>query len=497
MSIDTKHPHYDLYCQTWKLMRDAYAGERAVKQEGILYLPPTAGMILDGMKAVTDVGSQAYNAYRMRAAFPDYVSEGVELMIGMMHRQPADITLPAALEGMRDRATVNGEGLQQLLRRINECQLVTGRLGLLLDLPSTETLGDVLPHIAIYEEKDIRNWDQNLGTSLETALNLVVLDESGPVRQADLTWKEVRRYRVLVLGSPDGAEPEGAGFMYRYTVVEDTALGGGLPPEDQFSQPTLRGNTLEQIPFVFINSKDNLPEPDDPPLLDLANLCMTIYRADADYRQNLHMQGQDTLVIKSDVAQNDSGTHTWRTGTGATIEVGAGGDAKYIGVQSTGLPEQGKALALDHQRASHRAGQLINTQSGQKESGDALQTRVAAQTASLVQIARTGAAGLQQILRIAAIWKGANPDEVVVKPNVDFGEIKLTGLDMVQMITARRQGFPLSQESMHAILVDKGLTKFTYEQELELIANEDAAFLNTPPANAPQRGLPGGGGQQG
>ena len=48
--------------------------------------------------------------------------------------------------------------------------------------------------------------------------------------------------------------------------------------------------------YQIINSCDVVSDVDDPPLLDLGNACMTIYRSDADYRQNLFMQGQDTFV---------------------------------------------------------------------------------------------------------------------------------------------------------------------------------------------------------
>lgn len=494
MPINSTHPQYDRYQPDWELMRDSYQGERAVKEKGTKYLPPTTGMVLDGMSSEKALGWQAYLAYRQRAVYPEYVSEAIESLIGMLHRQPAEITLPAGMESMLEHATVDGEELAQLHRRISERQLLTGRLGLFLDLPAGETTSSVMPYIAMYEEKDIINWDSSDDSSntLRTALNLVVLDESGPVRDAELVWKERKKYRILVLGDLEQNESENAGARYRFAVAEGEEVGP-LPDEAQYTEPMLRGRVLEQIPFVFINSKDNVSDPDDPPLLSLANLCMAIYRGEADYRQSLHLQGQDTLVISDDGPSTSStpeGGSTWRTGAGATIELGAGGKAEYIGVSSAGLPEQRAALAADHQRASLRAGQLIDTRSAQRESGEALQTRIAAQTASLVQIAKSGAAGLQAILRIAATWLGLDPLQVVVKPNLDFGEVQLTGKDMVDLTTARRQGFPISDETMHALLVEKGMTKFTYDEERDLVEAENAA--NRGPDMG--RGLPEDGG---
>jgi hypothetical protein len=134
MGIDNKHPQYSEFILDWLTMRDTYRGERIVKEKGELYLPPTAGMQADGM-LTKQPGRQAYDSYKLRAVYHDFVSDAVEAMIGMMHSKPPTIELPKALEPMMERATINGEGLAHLLRRINEQQLITGRLGLLLDLP--------------------------------------------------------------------------------------------------------------------------------------------------------------------------------------------------------------------------------------------------------------------------------------------------------------------------------------------------------------------------
>lgn len=472
MSLESTNPEYDEYIEDWATMRDLYKGERVVKQRGEQYLPATQGMRLDGLEKGKE-GYSAYQAYKMRAILHDYVKDGVEMLIGLLHQKDATIELPAAMEPMRERATINGESLLDLLRRINEEQLVPGRLGLLADFPTT-TDQAATPYLALYTAESAGNWDDAGNAEGFSALNLVVLNETGFVRNGSFDWEIQERYRVLQLGQIDINEPDG-GAVYKQGVFLDKDFN-----ESSMIEPTFKGATLDKIPFVFINSKDIVAHPDEPPLMGLGRLVLAIYRGEADYRQNLYMQGQDTLVtIGSTQASRNSvdgdDADTLRTGAGSRITLEQGGDAKYIGVNSQGLAEQRMALDTDKKRAETKAGQLVNGAASKQESGDALRTRMAAQTATLNQIALAGAAGLQHVLRIVAEWMGANPEEVVVTPNVEFADFDLSGQEIVYLMTAKGMGAPISNESIHNLMVERGITKLDYDAELELIAKEEAA----------------------
>lgn len=469
MALDSVHPLYSEFSADWIKMRDLYKGERTVKGKTVQYLPPTTGMVLDGMSSGQE-GWISYQAYLLRAVFPEYVKEAVEAYIGALHMKPAKISLPAQLEPMRENATVNGESLQLLLRRINEEQLVSGRLGLLLDLPLVPDPTNPIPYIAMYVAEAVRNWDDGESGEGKTELNLVVVDESGFVRTEDFQWETQTKYRVLLLGDEESNETEGV-----YTQGVFSSLDG-KPTfiSSNMTAPSIRGTTLEEIPFVFVNSKDIVPQPDSPPLLGLGNEALTVYRGEADYRQHLFMTGQDTLVIIGGVASGpEDEEQPLRTGAGARIDIETGGDAKYIGVDSQGLPEQRTALENDRRRAETKSGQLIS-HSANDESGEALKTRLAAQTATLNQIALAGAGALQKILRIAARWIGANPEEVIVIPNQEFGRVALPGKELVDYMTARTMGAPISLKSLHEIMVSRGLTKMEFEDEQELIEEENA-----------------------
>ena len=474
MGLETQNPQYAEHIEDWSTMRDLYRGERVVKNRAETYLPATSGMRLDGMEKGKE-GRAAYEAYKMRAVFHDYVKDGVEMLIGLLHQKPATIELPKAMEPMRERATINGESLLLLLRRINEEQLIPGRLGLLADLPPNPDPANPIPHLSLYIAESINNWDDGSYTEDLSSLNLVVLNETAFKRDDDFAWELQEKYRVLQLGVLAENEAEGTATYLQGTFESKVYAAA------QMKAPTLRGSTLEQIPFVFINSKDIVAAPDEPPLMGLGRLVLAIYRGEADYRQNLYMQGQDTLVTIGGLlkqsgsldAATDEGATTLRTGAGSRIDIEMGGDAKYIGVSSQGLAEQRAALENDKKQAETKAGQMISGASNQ-ESGEALRTRMAAQTATLNQIALAGAAGLEQILKVVATWMGANPDEVKVTPNVEFADFELSGQEIVYLMTARSMGAPLSKESIHNLMVERGITKLDFETEMDIIAEEDA-----------------------
>ncbi len=470
MALNSTHPQYALTVQDILLMRHIYSGERTVKELGDMYLPPTPGMRLDGM-IVGQEGYESYDAYKKRAVLPDYVSDAVEALLGLMHQRPAKFDVPKAMEGILTNATADGETLQNLLRRINEQQIVVGRLGALLDLEQNPNPANPLPFISLYNAETIRNWDDGADNVDRNKLAFVVLDETGPKRNANFEWTQEQRYRVLMLGELNAAA-EGK-KAYSYGVFSGANADFN---QEAMLVPTLRGVSLDTVPFVFINSKDTLPRPDNPPLLGLARKVLTIYRGEADYRQALFMQGQDTLVV---IGGLDAADEESRVGAGAKLSVEMGGDAKYIGVSSNGLPEMRMALENDKKEAIAKTGQLIDAMGSKQESGEALGIRLAAQTATLNQIALTGAAALEHLLRVAAQWLGLNPDDVKVTPNLEFADLNMSGKDVVDLMTAKNMGAPLSKETIHNLIAVRGLTDKTFEEEMDLIEDEDPLMGTT------------------
>ena len=451
MSVESIHPEYDRYAEEWVKARDTYEGETEVKRKTTVYLPATDSMMMDGMNT-GELGAQRYQAYLTRAVFPDFVNEATDKMVSAMNQKEPSIELPASMEYLRENATVHGESLVSLLRRINFEQLLVGRVGLLPDFEN-ETV-QPQPRLAVYNAETIRNW---YAPSLKP-LQFVVLDESSDqVDPTTFEWDLQSKYRVLALR-------EG---RYSAAVAEES----DEVAEGDFRDLSIRGKRLEYIPFTFINAADLTAAPGSIPMIGLARLSLTIYRGEADYRQHLFMQGQDTLVIKGQI-EDDSDDDSVRVGARSVIPLEPDGDAKYIGVNGQGLAEQRNSLENDRKQAESKTITFSASAMNDAQSGEALKTRIAAQTVSLVQIVQTGAGGMQKALRDIAEWMGESRESVVVTPHTDFKAIDFNSAELKELMTSKNMGAPISEQSIHGLLVEKGFTKLTFDQEKELIDNE-------------------------
>ena len=477
MAIDDRHPEYVSKVGEWIQMEDTYKGERSVKRKRLDYLPPSEAMIQDGMTTPSSPGWKDYEAYLTRAYFHDVVRDAVKAMLGIMHMKPAVINLPDRLSTMVDKATIQGEGLQMLLRRINEAQLVKGRCGLLVDAPTGVDPYAAVPYIAFYDPERLINWDSGRRDEGRNILDLVVLDESGFQREG-FTWVAERKHRILTRGTPESLEsgwtrpPLNAPYQVCVKVNDMS-----MPIPDDFIMPSIGGRSMPEIPFVFVGANDLVPEPDEPPLLGLSNLSLCIYRGEADYRSTLFYQGQQTLVIiggnVSDVDENQQ----LRIGNKGVIDLRIGGDAKYIGVSSSGLGEMRQAIKNDDDKAASFGVQFMDVGSARGASGEALRIRVAARTTTIQQIAVAAGAALEQCLKFCAMWVGEDPSEVSVQPQTDFADANVQGASLLAFMQAKQLGLPLSLKSLHRMMVLNDMTDMTFDSENDQIEQESESLV--------------------
>lgn len=453
------HPQYDARLTDWQKLADICESEAHVKGCGKKYLPYTASQLEDGAdkNAANSDGEKAYEAYKARARFHCFTRRAMTTILGFMHRKAPTIKLPKKMQPLEERATIYGETLRSLLASVNMHQLKYGRVGLLADMPEGESRG-VLPYIALYTAQSIRNWNVVLAKDGRLRAGAIVLDESGPTMSEMMQWTQTDQKRLVraLNGKP-----------YEQIVCRNNVIG------EQPIIPKFEGSVLTEIPFVFINTMDTSPDVDVPPLLSLADLDIGIYMAEADYREALHKQGQDTLVTigLGEVLDPETGQKVpIRIGSRGHIDIPAGGDAKFIGVSSGGLPAQEKALATDKADAATYAGKLLDSKAA--ESGDALNARITANTTSAVTIVNTGAAGVERILRVIAGWMGEKPEEVTVEPNRDFVNDAQKAAEVLAMVEAKLAGATISFRTIHRAMQKMDMTDLTFEQEIETMLEE-------------------------
>jgi hypothetical protein len=448
-----RHPSYERFKDRWQLMRDSIEGPERIKKLGETYLPKPEGM---KDPSDPDYEKRAYSNYKTRAQYPDIVAPTVRAMTGVIHRDESRIELPAGIEGMLEKATPDGLSAQSLLRRITRELLSVGRCGLLPDVGD-----DGEPYIAIYRAEDSTNWHES-----EDGVDLVVLDESTSVIDlSTFSWEDETRHRVLRLDPDSG----------RYFTQEWVGEDGQQEGEDRFPQAR-GGNPLESIPFVFVDTNDLTPEPDEVPLAGMAEVALGIYRLDADYRKALFTVSEPqpwTAGVDPEYAPKVwGGGFVWNLGD-------KDASAGMLEYQGTGIADQRQAIVDDFARAAQMGAQMFDQERRESESGEALKIRQGAKTATLASIAKTAASALEQALKRSAEFAGANPDEVEVDIDTDFIDRTL-GAQEMQAITQAAQGGNISKQTAYEQMQAGGRAnpERNWEDEQELIeADAPTGFL--------------------
>ena len=447
------NPQYRYALPDWKKCADCFSGEREIKSSGELYLPKTEGQLADSR-----FGQKRYEAYKERAVYHNYFASSVLSMLGVMHREPPEaIELPERIHSLHDRCSSDGLSLAETLRRINMFQLVFGRCGVLLDVPGCDTSPNAVPVMSIYSPDRIPDW--NTGSFSDSDLSWVILDESG-FEHASSGWSFRKKYRICSL-SPDGEYYTRVLDQEEYSVFDPLSYN---PTEEEY--PLVRGKRLTRIPFVFANAANICTDVQKPPLLPLANLCLAIYRGEADYRHALFMQAQSTLFLKGfhldDPPMMGAGNYIHTESPDAS--------GSFLEISGNGLQEMRSAQNDLHSAAKEMGLSLDGFRSN--ESGESLKTRMEVKTSMIRTIAETGASAIRFLLRTAAEWCSADPEQITFRPNTDFSESGVAASEVRNLWDAKSAGLPLSSRSIHDWLRKNDFTDIPYDQEMEDIRKE-------------------------
>jgi len=467
--VKERHPDLGIIVPDYEECRDAVDGATTVKAKNVKYLPMPSGF--NGSAEPLAM----YEAYKMRAQFPDLMAPTIQGMLGIIHHGEAQIEgldEDSPLEGMWETATPDGLTLEALHKRITEEILTVGRVALLADLPPE---GGDLPWVAVYKAESLINWSESR--------NFFVLEEDYRVRSG-FTWDAKKRYRVLELVDD----------VYQVEVLDEDGHSLSSDEEkDPTEDPTIDvqegvatsvvvpqmrgGKPLEEVPLVVAGSRDLSLEPDQIPLIGVTRSAYATYPPDADYRHQLFMSGQETLFYTG-IDPDDMPTYV---GAGVGVSIPEGGDAKYVGPSGSGIEAHKTAIEDERSRAAEAGSRMFAV--GDKkaaESGEALRIRARAGSATLVSVAQTSAAALEQVLRYCAELVGQDPDEVIVKPNLNFLDTDMTP-DEANKLTELWMNKVISYETLYANLQRGRIAseERTAEEEQELVAEEEAASMPT------------------
>ncbi|SLN31916.1 DUF4055 domain-containing protein [Oceanibacterium hippocampi] len=326
--------------------------------------------------------------------------------------------------------------------------------------PKWRLMRDCMAGEDVVKAEAIINWHERRENGT-TALDMLVLDEGETRRDPADPFETRRSERWRVIWQADGV-----------AVETWTRPSPDAPPVPAGPPLPLSGGgrALTEAPFVFVGARDLTADPDEVPLLGLAQTALSLYRRSADYEQSLFMTSQATPVVVG-VAGDDPNAPR-AIGASTIWHLPQGADAKFLEVSGSGLAAQRQAQEDDFARAMQAGAQLLDHAAA--ESGEALRLRHAAQSATLISIARTVAAGIEQALRHAARWIGADPEAVSYRPNLDFVD-SAASADVIRAIVDAWSAGAISSRTRHELFqryelvpVERG-----HDEESALIGRPD------------------------
>ena len=291
-TVDTKHPLYDRYKETYDMVEACVEGEQAVKKGKHRWLPvPNPYEWNSRQVAVHDAAKRRYDSYLARARFLNATGRTLNGMLGIVFAEPVNIDLSGALTVLATDADGKGQPLTQFLRDTTAEVLKSGRGYILSDYTGNgeateETRGD--PVLRLFYGSQIINWRTTAGKDTLIVLEYQedVEDDTGFINQLRTVWLELRMVN-------------GQACVRKWTQETGgrLAVAGTTTKTDLVVLRDANGNPLDEFPGAWIGSVNNDAFPDPAPLSDIAAMNIGHFQADADVVEAARIVGQPTLVV--------------------------------------------------------------------------------------------------------------------------------------------------------------------------------------------------------
>lgn len=468
---------YPVFFRKWERCRDIFAGSDLVKSLGDKYLPKSRWHRHGGAD-----GKQDYEDYKARAIFFAYLKDAIETSMGILKKGEPTIKLPPAIAFMEDSATVYHDGLVALKGKLDRIVMLTGCAGLSLE-PNNQGNGtkerpDFFINIWQPESIKDKNFDRDELTG-ETYATMVLLDESDYIFDKK-TKTRTPEYKWRIMGL------DADGFYYTAPLSPEqypnfdldhppVAADQNNPQPGEAVYPLYRGDRFTRIPFTFVNATDlSGGHYEDPPLYDLADLVIALYRAEADYRQTLHFTASDFYAHTG--CTDPKRQPKLSVGAGGMLHLGEGEDIKIVSSPGGGATLQRESLESLHRQCQTRIMTLLNV--GANQSGAALEIVQNSKSARLEPINQNTANAIAEQLRFAAEWGGMSRKEAYSEVVFSAAKIEDTTLVVAQLQSLwhsmMTEAYPLTRRDFHNLQRRANITSNDFDQNNEALEIERA-----------------------
>jgi hypothetical protein len=460
MSVSTEHPDYKLYKNVWAKTRDAVKGSVAIKEKKHAYLPVPDNKSLDDARGIETV---RYKQYLKRAVFTNFTGRTKNALVGAAFRKNPMYELPEAVDYLNQDATGDGLSLVQLAKDELSNLMETGRSLLLVDYPQADddlsledvNMLDLRASIVPYTAEQCVNWKTSVING-RRLLTLCVLAE--PYFNTDLEFSHDSdiQYRVLRLTD------EG----YSQQIYRDDK-----PVTDEIYPRKADGSVWEEIPLIFVGSKNNDSTIDDAPLSDIADVNVAHYRNSADYEESCFITGQPSLFITHSLTSEQFEEYNpdgLILGSRAGHVLGETGSAILLQASPNNL-------VMEAMKAKEQAmvmiGARIITDRGGNETAEGARIRFASENSVLGDIVSNLSQGLEKAIGYVCEFMGVTGD-YYFQINSEFYDKSVDPQMIMSMITLLDRNLigdiDIFERLQAAGLIDTARTLDNVREEREL-----------------------------
>lgn len=415
--VRTEHPAHAEEVDRWKLVRSVI--ESKVKK------------YLKDVDSKDETGRN--DKYKDHAQLVNFTARTKNGLIGAMYRAPTEVMLPLGVEYLEDDATGNGMGIARLSKKVSSEVLQTGRYGLLVDYPRSDTdltqqqveQLNLKARINQYIPENIINWNSQYVNGVNK-LALVVLREYNSVLKEDgFTWEEQTQYRVLKL--------EDNTYIQQLYNADGDWVSDYIPTD-------FNGNSWDEIPFMFVGSADNDSDIDTAPLYDLAMLNIGHLRNSADYEESVHIVGQPTLMVSVAMSNEEFKAYNPNgiiLGARTGHNLGQGGSAFLLQAAPNQLADE--AMRRKEEQAVMLGARLI-TPASATETVEAVRIKHSSDTSVLMNVRNNVNAAMEQCITWAMRFMTQAEAEFIFEINTQFFDTKVDPQQLMANIQMYTQG---------------------------------------------------------
>lgn len=419
MPVNTLHKQVADMLPSWNRVSHCKGGQRRIKAERTTYLP---------MLAWKRKKDEKYAAYLFRALFENIVGNTHDGIVGLVFCEPPEVTVPKFFEPRLQDITLTGVPFALFAIDVFSQVVAPGRCGILADMArDTAAAGPPKPYLAIYGAQNITNWKTTRieGRRVLTRLNLYDPDEEEDPADP-FVMKQVEQYRVVELVD---------GIMQHQLWRKS-----GKPGQEDWVRwgdpivPERRKVLLDFCPWVFCNPSGQQPEVDEPPLLAVADINLSMYLNSADLEQGRHKVSIPTPWIFGSVPEGDDvELGSALTGPNPDTKVG------MLEVAGPGLGALERAIAEKREQAAANGARLLEKQKRAAETAEALRLRQSGERSVVATMAENVSRALTKALTYCVWWAHGSASleeiekQVKVTLNTKFEQEILSPQDALAM----------------------------------------------------------------